>query len=251
MTNHTNTNHEIAPRSRAIVLLLLAATAAILAWGLGETSAARPSPSASKLQVMGTVLDVDAVTPAAQLEAELQWASRSGALLGALLGAGMGAAGLRRDRPRTERWRIPAIGFVVGLALGAASPFLAHPLHELIRTPGAQELLPPIVMHAVQWGPLGLGAGLAFGLARGDRGPALAATVATAMIGAVVGSVIFDVIGSLAFPLDGPERIVATTPTARLVARLCVALGTAALLATMKPIASTTPASGAMPSSAP
>ena len=95
-----------------------------------------------------------------------------------------------------------------------------HPEYELILS---------MIMHASIWGLTGAVSGLAFGVGFGDRRLILRG-LAAGFAGAVLGSVVFDLIGAVVFPLAGTGEPISTTWPSRLLARLTVTLGIAALV---------------------
>jgi hypothetical protein len=216
----------------AAATLLAGILAALGVWGFGESPFATVKPRVSKLQVMGQTLNTDAVSAEALAEAELIEATKTGSVFGALLGLAL-ALSTRVGTPRGKAIvQALVLGTVGGGLLGAVTPIVALTVFDAIRQPGAQDLLPSVVLHQVLWAPLGLTAGLAYGLGRGLPRGRLAASALAGLLGGAIGSVVFDVIGSIAFSLARPEQMIAATPTARLVAKLCVAIGIAALLIT-------------------
>jgi hypothetical protein len=218
----------VRPASTArlkLVGVLAAAVAGLAAWGVGESPVGKVEPAQSKLMVMGQETETMAATPEAIRAAERQTAIRGTAIAGGLLGLALGlASGLASGR-KAGAMLGGGVGLVLGAVAGAAGPFAAIPLHEAMRTPGKDDLLPAILMHATLWVAVGLVGGLAFGLGRGTRpGPIVASAIAGA-VGGAIGAVVFQVVGSIAFPTAGAEKLIPGDPIARLVSRLFVSIG--------------------------
>jgi hypothetical protein len=84
-------------------------------------------------------------------------------------------------------------------------------------------LLPPALVHGGIWIPIGIAAGLAFGIGVGDRG-AMVQGIIGGGLGALFGAIAFEAINAAAFPLERIESPVPGARTTRLLAHLCVAL---------------------------
>ncbi|RUL88134.1 hypothetical protein [Tautonia sociabilis] len=224
-TPHPTESPSTPGRGQALLVTAGAALGALLAWGLGETPIVRVPPQQSNLVVMGQVTQTVATTAEAIQEADRLTAIRSLAAFGALVGLALGAAGGVFRRSRRAAVKAGALGMLLGGGLGAVSPLGALPLLEAIRTPGTQDLLPSLTMHLALWIPSGLAAGLAFGVGKGESKGGLIASAGAGACGAALGAVAFQLLGTLAFPMAGVEKVLAATPISRLFGRLIVALG--------------------------
>ncbi|WP_165247659.1 hypothetical protein [Paludisphaera soli] len=214
--------------SRLWPLTLLAALSAGLgAWLAGESGALRIRPAEVRVQVVGG--EMVGSTPRSRTRAVLQSDSAALGVFGGLLGAGLGLAGGRSRRPGRWTWRAAAVGLLVGGLAGAGPPWVVIPLASRNEDLGGSDLGRSIVVHGALWIASGATAGLALGLGACGRSRRLAVDAAIGgALGAAAGVVIYDLVGGLAFPLSGSGRPIATTPAARLLAFLLVALGAAA-----------------------
>jgi hypothetical protein len=148
-------------------------------------------------------------------------------MLGAALGLALGLAG-----GLTRRSVLAALGAGgVGLALaaaagaGAASRLVPYYLTHVNRD--ADELLLPLLTHAGVWAAVGAAAGLAYGAGLGGLRGALTGLLG-GLLGAAVGTLVFEAVGPFAFALAKTSEPVSATWGSRLVARLAVAVCTAA-----------------------
>lgn len=152
-------------------------------------------------------------------------------LMGGVLGLTFGVAGgLSRHSIRAT-----AGAGLLGLSLGAIlgvvlSLVLVTQFRRMQHWRDSDDLLTPIGLHAGLWGPLGAVAGLAFGVGRGRRGTALPHMIG-GLIGAVLAVIAYDILGAAVTPLAGTSDAISTTWPTRLLARMLVALGTAAGIA--------------------
>jgi hypothetical protein len=151
--------------------------------------------------------------------------------LGLCLGGFLGAAGGLARRSTKATLTGGLLGIVLGAALGAGVSGALVPY--LIKAQDAhhdQEIIIALVMHGVIWGLLGAAAGLAFAVALGER-RYIARAVVGGLVGALLGAVAFDFIGAALFTSANTHFAISETATTRLLARLLVALATAAMLA--------------------
>jgi hypothetical protein len=159
------------------------------------------------------------------------------AVQGACLGLALGlAGGLARGSVRSGAVAGLA-GAVLGAALALGASVALQPVYyrTLQLDQVDQNLTVPMMVHGGIWGAAGLAGGLAFGLGLG-RGPS---TIGRAAVGGVVGvllaAIVFEAAAAMAFPTAATTRPLAPTPASRLMAKMLVALlsaaGIAALLA--------------------
>jgi hypothetical protein len=159
---------------------------------------------------------------------------RNGAIafgaLGGLLGLALGLAGGLSRSAVGPALTGAAVGLVLGVAAGGLPAFVVMPWQWRHRNddPASIDLMVPLATHLALWSGLGLAAGLAFGIGRGgSKLGALLRGAIGGLIGAVVGTALYEMIGAFGFPMDRTTSPIADTATTRLLARLCVALGTA------------------------
>jgi hypothetical protein len=166
------------------------------------------------------------------LNKEMLWVSaENGALsfgaLGGFLGFAMGLAG-GASRPSTKWALIGAIvGLILGVLGGALPSFAVMPYQWKHRNddPNNADLVMPLLIHCGLWAGAGLAAGLAFGFGRhGWRPLRLADAALAGLIGAMVGILIYELGGALLFPMARTPNPFAETWSARLFARLCIAV---------------------------
>jgi hypothetical protein len=207
-------NHEtVSGRTLWVPVLLAATLAAVFAWLVGESGLARVAPEQADVMLMGVKLHD--VTPETVRAAELRSTAIVFAAFGGLLALATGAAG-------GLVCRSPQKGAAAGLATAVALP-----LYSRLVADGTSESLTALVAHAGIWVPIGAVAGLALGAGVGGWGRVLR-PAAGAAAGALLGAVAFDVVGALAFPLDGTTGPVSTSALSRLAARLFAAIPAAA-----------------------
>jgi hypothetical protein len=204
--------------------------AGLAAWLGGERSLHHFTPS-----LQWRIGKVDAVYRLKPTAASVQVAATRNAalgfgLLGASLGLALGAAGGFAGRsPHRALW-----GAVTGLVLGgsaeAAVTFAALPLYyqakDLDRS--RDDLPLALCTHVCLWSVAGLAGGLAFGLGLGGPRRVVSALLG-GLVGAALGAVVFELLGAVAFPIQAyTAEPISNTPGSRLLARLLVAVGTAA-----------------------
>lgn len=159
--------------------------------------------------------------------ATVQNAMLTFALLGAVLGVvlGMGGGLARRSVPAAVI--AAAVGLIAGGVAGVAAAAAVLPTALDTYDYAEDNLLRPFLVHSAVWVPLGVAAGLAFGLGAGRRGVALLSAALGGGVGALLGTGAYELIGGLAFPFAQTDRAFSLTQETRLIARMCVALGTA------------------------
>ncbi len=147
-------------------------------------------------------------------------------ILGAVFGLALGAGGgLSRGSPRAAAVS-GLTGFLLGAAVGAAVPLQLVPLfYRSIGRPPNPAF--PLLIHSSLYALIGGVGGLAFGLGLCGPGGAAKGLPAGAM-GAIIGSIIYNVVHTLAFPLECDLYPMPGKGVSRLLAHLCVALTTIA-----------------------
>jgi hypothetical protein len=220
-------NDRAAPETRARWLVALGGlVAGLAAFGIGEATYKRIPARQVMLNTMGTI--APAITSETQSEADVRNAALAFAVLGACLGGCLGLAGglARRSGLATAAAGLLGLllgaGLAVGVSLGSLKAFA-----EARMTYSEYDLPLSMLMHGLIWGLSGAAAGLAFAVGRGGW-RRLAPATAAGFAGAVLGAIASDLIGAFAFPMADTGDPVSTTWASRLVARLLVALATAA-----------------------
>ena len=118
-------------------------------------------------------------------------------------------------------------GSILGGTAGAIMPRVLLPIYLRMHNPDRDNLILSILIHAGNWSVIGAAAGAAFGIGLGDRGRALPALLG-GLLGAIAGVLVYEIVGGLAFPLDGTSEPLSATWGTRLFARLAVTILTSA-----------------------
>ncbi|MDR3637916.1 MAG: hypothetical protein P4L84_29190 [Isosphaeraceae bacterium] len=224
-------------RPRRLVPIVLAAgfVGSILSWTAGEgvVDQFKPRRAAEATNTMAVQFESAELDRTAVKNAALAYGIQ-GAALGLVLGIGGAASG---GSIRSALFAGSA-GLILGGATAAGAAFGAFTAYFQIVGGGQADLLPSILAHAGAWGPAGLVGGLALGLGLGKR-DRLAKAVGGGILGAVAGAVLYDIVGSIAFPLNGTGEPLATAWPARLLAHgtvgLLAAIGAAVFAKTAGP----------------
>jgi hypothetical protein len=148
-------------------------------------------------------------------------------MLGAALGLALGLAGGLIRRSVGSALAAGGLGLALAAAAGAGAAAGLVPYYLSHVNRDADDLLLPLLTHAGIWAPIGATAGLAYGGGFGGRRVALVALVG-GLLGALIGTLVFEVIAPFAFPLDKTSEPISVTWSSRLLARLAIALFTAA-----------------------
>src|SRR5262249_59527843 len=120
-------------------------------------------------------------------------------------------------------------------------------VYALTKLTEDQDIVRPVLMHMGLWCTPAAGAGLAYGLGRfGLRLRPIVNATLGGILGAAIGTILYDVIGAIFFPLASTTDPWSATPETRLLARLAVALFSAAGVLLL-----TRPASYVKPSATP
>jgi hypothetical protein len=212
--------------------------AGLLAFGVGE-AVYDLIPARSVAQ---HALGLTRVTPT--FATETVAAARNGALAFGVLGLFLGGClGLAGGLARRSSFAVAAggLGSVLGFAAGVGASLALLPfwIASRIRYPD-NELAISFLMHGAIWGLLGALAGLAFAIGLGDRSVWVRALIA-GFAGALLGAVAFDLIGVVAFPGAMTDDPISRTWVTRLMARLLVAVATAAAVSLVLPFRSGEP----------
>jgi hypothetical protein len=148
-------------------------------------------------------------------------------MLGAVLGLTLGGAGGLIRRSVSAALGAGGLGLALAAAAGAGAAACLVPYYLGHVNRDADDLVLPLLTHAGIWAPIGAAAGLVLGGGSGGLKSALAALLG-GLLGALFGTLIFEVIAPIAFPMAKTGEPISATWSSRLLARLAVALFTAA-----------------------
>jgi hypothetical protein len=211
------------PPMRVWALALAAGLIAGLAsWLIGEAFHGRFAPPDARTgqrfspdQLKSRRASLNAATA---LEATVAFGS-----LGAVAGLALGlAGGCARGSARTAVIAALA-GAILGGAAGAIMPRVLLPIYYRVHDPDHDDLILAILIHGGNWSLIGAAAGAAFGVGLGDRGHVLRALLG-GLLGAITGVLVYEIVGGVAFPLDGTSAPLSATWGTRLFARLAVTI---------------------------
>jgi hypothetical protein len=197
--------------------------AGLLSWAAGEPLREVVRPRSTEFRTReGTRMFIPPTESAA---ADARNAALSFTVLGGLLGAGLGVAGgLSRKNGRAA-----ALAGLLGLVLGAAAtggvtilllpPYFAYQM----RTPdeALQGLFWPLLVHLGLWAPAGAVGGLAFAIGHDARGRTLG-VIMGGLLGGALGTAVYEIVGAIAFPMDGTPGVISASAGTRLLARIAV-----------------------------
>jgi len=128
-------------------------------------------------------------------------------LAGASLGLALGlAGGMARGRLGPSLVG-GGVGLVLGGAVGGLPPFVVVPLYLDSHDSAKPSLLLPLLVNGAVWAPVGLAAGLAFGIGLGGRSR-IGAALLGGLIGGIVGTAVVEVTHATAFPLARSEQFI-------------------------------------------
>lgn len=211
------------PPARIWALALVAGLIAGLAsWLIGEGIAGRFEPALRNSQSPPTAqekrLDYLGRGAGQTLEATLTFGA-----MGAALGLALGlAGGVSRGSARVALGGALA-GAILGGAAAAALTRVLLPIYHRMLDPDTNDLILGIALQAAVASVVGAVGGAAFGIGPGDRSLAARAALG-GLLGAIAGALAYEVIGTMAFPLDRTANPVSATWGSRLFARLAVTL---------------------------
>jgi hypothetical protein len=156
------------------------------------------------------------------VDAEAKNTALSMAILGATLGMTLGAAGgLSRKSIRAAEIN-GLVGLLLGAALGAAVPLQLLPvLYRSVFHPPHPAV--PSLIHTAMYATIGSVAGLVFGGGLRGLGGALKGLPAGAL-GAILGAITYNVVHTIAFPLERDLSPLPGRALTRLFVDLCVAI---------------------------
>jgi hypothetical protein len=215
-------------RARCLVMLggLLAG---LIAFAVGEQIHEVIPAEKVKQNLMGSIVMVP--DRATQMVAD----TRNGALvfgvLGVCLGGCLGVAGGLARRSSRAAVAAGLLGAVLGLALGAGLSLSLLPWFLKARFADTEhDLVISLAMHCVIWGMAGAAGGLAFAVGLGDR-RLPGRTLIAGLAGGALGAAAFELLGAAFFTAARTGEAISESWPTRLMARLLVTVGTAAVVA--------------------
>jgi hypothetical protein len=208
------------------LVLALALTAGLVAgfgsWLIGESLHGRFAPPDGRSGVRLSPTQIQSLRSARNAAESFEATIAFGAL-GAVLGLALGLAG-GCARMSARAALIAAItGTILGGAAGAITPRVLLPIYFRVHNPDRDDLMLAILIQGGNWCVIGAAAGAAFGIGLGGRGRAFRALLG-GMLGATAGVLVYEMVGAVAFPLDGTSDPVSATWATRLFARLAVTI---------------------------
>ncbi len=202
----------------------LALTAGLIAgfasWQIGETYHGRFVPELIPTKRTGSHEVVNANFIARQA-ADTKEATLAFGALGAVLGLALGLAGGAARGCARSALIAAIVGSILGGAAGAGLTWVLLPIYFRNVTPGSSDLILAMLLERGSWSLIGAAGGAAFGIGIGDRRRALGA-IFGGLLGAIAGVVVYELVGGIAFPIDGISDPLSDTSGTRLLARLAV-----------------------------
>lgn len=225
MPETTTNNQPTVSRSKIGVIVLMALCAGLLSWLLGERSrefAVVPLEISSKNYQYA---ELNAATSRVNaINGSLVFGVLGGLTCLALV---LSARLIGGESGRNLRKGLAAC--LIGVLAGALPSFVIMPIHWMNRNndPASLDLTRPLLYHMGLWLPIGLAAGLVFGLARGTPRQKLGGLMVSGLFGALAGTFVYEFAGAVLFPMDRTVDPIAETAQARLLAHICVPVGIA------------------------
>jgi hypothetical protein len=223
-----NEGGEVSKASARRLILIVsfwAGLAGLTSWWIGEAKVL--SVTAKQERFMAAGRQIEWSTPTTRNVAARINSARLHAVFGGLLGLALGLTGgvVRRS----PGWAVVAgiVGASLGAGLGAVVTYFVLPIYVDYRQWHSGDLVASLVLHTSLWAGIGAASGLALGLGLGGRLRPLK-TAAGGLLGAIGGGLFFDLLGALVFPLEETGEPTSTTARTRLLARLLVAILSAA-----------------------
>lgn len=206
-------------RYLAAWVLPAAVIAGLGAWACGESTLDyfQPSAAAAKnhLDPRALNLELSVLVPK---NASIAFGMQ-GALLGLLLGLAVGLA--RRSVTGGITGGIG--GLLLGALAGIVVPLALVPIFMGSYRPAEPNMMLLLMIRGGIWAAIGAAAGLAFGLGSG-RPAWLARTFLGGLAGGFAGTLVFEIANALIDPLDRNDKTIPTTPLARVLSYLLVAV---------------------------
>lgn len=220
--------------------------AGLAAWLGGEAAVGAIKPPRRAVVSKGLALRV--TDRWGELTADARNAALGFAILGGAVGAGLGLGGGLVGGSARRGVAAALVGLAAG-AIGSAATAAA------VLTPfntyrfqypdeASRDLLHPLLVRVAIWSVAGIAGGLAFAVGSGLRGrQAWGDATLGGLGGGLIGAMACELVAALALGGEGAGGLIGATATARLLARLAVALGAAAgvALAATRPVRPTPP----------
>lgn len=207
--------------------------AGVVTWAVGEATVEAFRPKLVTVNTPGgrqTGASVQEWTRADVRNAALAFAVQ-GACLGLMLGL---AGGLGRGSARAGA-SAGLAGAVLGGALALGASMALQPVYYGNIQPDRVEqgLGVPMLVHGGIWGVVGLAAGAAFGLGRGGPRSSIVRAAVGGLLGGLLAAVLFEPTAAMWFPEAKTTRPLPMTSGSRLLAKMLVALLSAAGIAAL------------------
>jgi len=142
--------------------------------------------------------------------------------LGAVFGFALGLAGGAARGSALAAVIAAVVGSILGGFAGAGMARVMLPIYfrNILKSDSGDLTLAILVLGA-NWSVIGAVAGAAFGIGLGDRNR-IVGVLFGGLLGALAGVLVYEMVGALAFPLDGITSPLSKTWGTRLFARLAV-----------------------------
>jgi hypothetical protein len=222
--------------------------AGLVAWGVDEPIVHAFRPPTHVQHVMGQAIERANFEDRAAADAKN--ATLAYAVLGLVLGVGLGAAGGMAGRSSGRAVKGATAGGVLGTVFAAGAALVLLPIYFRAEDKSqgelARDLMIPLLVHAGSWAAAGLAAGIAYGIGRGGGKSRIANAALGGALGGALGAVLYEVVCASTLPHSGSTTPLAWSMTARLLARVLVAVGVGFLAAVVADMPHSRPASKAI-----
>jgi hypothetical protein len=222
--------------------------AGLVAWGIGELIVHAFRPPMHIQHVMGQAIARAKFEDRA--DADAKNATLAYTMLGLALGVGLGAAGGMAGRSSRRAVKGAVAGGMLGTVFAAGAALVLLPVYfraeDKAQADLSRDLLIPLLVHAGSWAAVGLAAGIAYGIGRGGGTSRLANAALGGALGGALGAVIYEIVCASALPHSGSTTPLPWSMTARLLARVLVAVGAGFLAAIVADMPLSRPATKVM-----
>ncbi len=207
--------------------------AGLLAWSAGELTVKAFRPPMHVQNVMGQT--IERATFEDRAAADAKNATLAYTEFGLLLGVGLGAAGGLIGRASRQAVRGAAAGGALGAVFSFGAALVLLPVYfraeDTSQAELSRDLTLPLLIHVGCWSATGLAAGVAYGIGRGGGSSRLAGAALGGALGGALGAALYEVVCATAMPHSGSTTPLPWSMTARLVARVLVAVSAGSLAA--------------------